>query len=91
MQTFVVGGTIVDVAFVVDFQCPDEERHRTSLRLQQISLSQLLADLQKLHRNRVFAHHQAPQMIAHTADKMLWFKALADDVIEDEQDVARVA
>ena len=90
MQAFVVGRTIVYVALIVDFQSLNQEGQGTSLRLRQIPLPQLLADLQKLHRNRVFAHHQASQMIAHSADKMLWFKAFADDIIEDEQDVARV-
>ena len=30
-------------------------------------------------------------MVTHAADKMLRLKAFADDVVEDEQDVARVA
>ena len=30
-------------------------------------------------------------MVAHSVDKMLRFKAFADDVVQDEQDVARVA
>ena len=30
-------------------------------------------------------------MVAHAAHKMLWLKALADDVIQDEEDVARLA
>ena len=59
MQPFVVGGTVVDVTLVVDFQSPDEEGHGAGLRLGQITLSQLLADLQKLHGSGVFAHHEA--------------------------------
>ena len=30
-------------------------------------------------------------MVAHAVDKVLRLKALADDVVQDEQDVARVA
>ena len=30
-------------------------------------------------------------MVAHSTDKMLWLKAFADDIVQDEQDVARSA
>ena len=91
MQPLVVGGPVVDVALVADFQGLDEERHGAGLRLCNIALTQLLADLQKLHRDGILAHQKASQMVAHTVDKMLGLKAFADDVIEDQQDVARVA
>ena len=91
MQALVVGGTVVDVALVVDFQRLDEERHGAGLRLGQIPLPQLFTDFKELHRDGVLAHHEAPQMVAHAVDEMLGLKALADDVIEDEQDIARVA
>ena len=91
MQAFVIGGTVVDVALVVDFQGFGEEGKGTGLRLRQIALPQLLADLQELYRDRVLAHQKASQVVAHAADKMLRLKAFADNVIQDEQDVARVA
>ena len=91
MQPFVVGCPIVDVALVVDFQGTDEEGHRASLRLCQITLPKLFADFQELHRDWVFAHHEAPQVVAQAVNEMLGLKAFADDVVEDEQDVARVA
>ena len=84
MQALVVGGTVVDVAFVVDFQGPDEERHRAGLRLRQIPLPQLLTDFKKLHRTRVLTHHEASQMVAHSTYKMLWLKAFADNVVQDK-------
>ena len=46
MQPLVVGGAIVNVALVVDFQSFNQERQGTGLGLGQISLPQLLADLQ---------------------------------------------
>ena len=64
MQPLVVGCPIVDVALVVDFQGTDEEGHRASLRLCQITLPKLLADFQELYRDRIFAHHEAPQVVA---------------------------
>ena len=30
-------------------------------------------------------------MVAHAAHKMLWLKALTDDVVQDEEDVTRLA
>ena len=84
MQAFVVGGTVVDVALVVDFQGADKEGHGAGLRLRQVTLPQLLADFQELYGNRVLAHHEASQMVAHAVDKMLGLEAFADDVVEDK-------
>ena len=58
MQAFIVGSTVVDVAFFVDLQGFDQEGQGTGLRLNQIPLSQLLTDLQKLHRAGVFANQK---------------------------------
>ena len=91
MQPFVVGCPIVNVTLVVDFQGTDEEGHWASLRLCQVTLPKLFTDFQKLYRNWVFTHHEASQMVAQAVDEMLRLKAFADDVVEDEQDVARVA
>ena len=44
MQPFVVRGTVVNVALVVDFQGFNQEGQATGLRLRQIFLFQLLAD-----------------------------------------------
>ena len=84
MQPLVVGGAVVDVALVVDFQGFNQEGQGTGLRLRQIFLLQLFADFQKLHRHCILAHHQASQMVAHAAHKMLWLKAFADDVVQDQ-------
>ena len=88
MQPFVVRGTVVNVALVVDFQGFDQEGQGTGLCLGQIFLPQLFADLQKLHRHRVFAYQKTPQMVAHATHKMLWLKALADDVVQNQENVA---
>ena len=82
MQSLVVRTAVVDVALVVDFQGFDQERQGTGLRLVHIALLQLIADFQQLQRNGVFAHQKASQMVAHAADKMLGFKAFADDVVQ---------
>ena len=64
MQTFVVGAAVVDIALVVDVQGFDKEGYWAVLGLRQIALSQLLADLKELYSDGVFAHHQAPQVVA---------------------------
>ena len=91
MQPFVVRGAVVNVALVVDFQGFDQEGQGTGLCLSQIFLPQLFADLQKLHRHCVFAYQKTPQMVAHATHKMLWLKSFADDVVQNQEDVARVA
>ena len=91
MQALVVGSAVVDVALVVDFQGLNQEGQGTGLRLHEVTLPQLLADLQELHCRRVFADQQASQMVSHTADKVLRFKTFANNVVQDEQDVTCVA
>ena len=91
MQALVVGRAIVDVALVVDFQGLDEERHLACLRLRDVALAHLLAYFKKLRGSRVFADEQTAQMCPHSSHEMMRLKALADDVVEHQQDVARVA
>lgn len=91
MQALVVGRAIVDVALVVDFQGFDEESHLADLRLCDVALAHLIAHFKKLCGGRVFADEQTPQMRAHSGHKMMWLETFANDVVEHQQDVARVA
>ncbi len=65
MKSFVAAAPIIDIALVVEVQSLNEEGQGTALRLIDITLPELFADLQELGCGRVFAHHQASQMIAH--------------------------
>lgn len=91
MQALVVGAAVIDVALIVDVQGSQKEWHLANGGLLYVALPQLFADFQQLHGGGIFAHQKASQMIAQSADEMLRFKAFADDVVEQEQNVGRVA
>ena len=91
MQALVVGAAVIDVALVVDVQSSQQEWHLANGGLLNVALPQLFADFQQLHGGDILAHQEASQMIAQAADKVLWLKAFADDVVEQEQNVGRVA
>ena len=91
MQPFVAGVAIVEVALVVDIQSLHQEGQGTTRRLLDIALAKLFADLQQLCCGGILAHQQASQMVAHASDEMLRLKALADNVVDNQQDIAGIA
>ena len=90
-EALVVGGAIVDVAVVAEFQRTIEECRGALLRLFGIALTHTFCHFEEWERLGIARDEEVAEVGRETAHEMMGFETLGEDFVEREHDFGDVA
>ena len=85
MQTFVVGATEIDVAFVGEIERFQQELRAAALSLFCVTFLQLVADFHQVDDTHILAEKQVTQMTCHALDEVLCVEALVNHLVNEQK------